>query len=226
MISALLPACVVAVETRGDDPADAASLFPEEAAVVARAVESRVREFAAVRACARSAMAALGVPPHPVLPGERGAPSWPDGVVGSMTHCAGFRAAALARSGDLASVGIDAEPHSPLPPGVLDVVSLRAERDRLAELAARDPAVHWDRLLFCAKEAVYKAWFPLTRRWLEFREADVELVRDAGAEPSGRLRARLLVPGPVVGGRVRGTFDGRWTVRDGIVACAVAVPHE
>src|SRR5262249_33599292 len=61
----------------------------------------------------------------------------------------------------------------------------------------------WDRLLFSAKESVYKAWFPLARRWLGFEEADVTL------DPAGRFTARLLVPGPVSG------FTGRWTVHNG-----------
>jgi 4'-phosphopantetheinyl transferase EntD len=27
-------------------------------------------------------------------------------------------------------------------------------------------------MLFCVKESVYEAWFPLTHRWLGFGEAD------------------------------------------------------
>ncbi|MCC2321223.1 4'-phosphopantetheinyl transferase family protein [Cellulomonas xiejunii] len=221
----LLPDSVVCVETYGDARPDGASLHPEEAVVAARFADRRRREFAAVRACARSAMATLGLPAHPVLPGERGAPSWPTGVVGSMTHCDGYRAAALARSEELASLGIDAEPHRPLPQGVLRLVSLPSERSRLAELAVREPAIHWDRLLFSAKESVYKAWFPLTGRWLDFSEADIEVGGDLTRAASGHFRARLLVPPPVVDGRPRGCFEGRWTVRQGLVASAVVVPH-
>lgn len=225
MIGELLPGTVVTVESYGDDPAGTAPLHPAEAEAVAHCGEGRRREFAEVRACARAAMTTLGVPPGPVLPGRRGAPVWPDGVVGSMTHCAGYRAAALARSADLASLGIDAEPHAALPDGVLAVVSSPAERARLERLAAREPGVHGDRLLFSAKESVYKAWFPLTHTWLDFTEADVEITSDRGPEPSGRFRARFLVPGPVVGGRALGHVDGRWVVRRGLVATAVAVPH-
>ncbi|MCT2590723.1 4'-phosphopantetheinyl transferase superfamily protein [Streptomyces sp. N2-109] len=229
MIDELLPESVVAVESRGDDEADHAPLYPEELAIVARAVEKRRREFGAVRACARRAMEKLGVPPQPVLPGERGAPCWPEGLVGSMTHCDGYRAAALARAADLASLGIDAEPHAPLPDGILPSVSLPAERERLTQLAVRQPAIHWDRLLFSAKESVYKAWFPLTGKWLDFTEADIEVHADPGptgpTAPHGRFRAELLVPGPLVGGRRLGHFDGRWTVGQGLVATAIGVPH-
>ncbi|MFC8594092.1 4'-phosphopantetheinyl transferase family protein [Streptomyces atroolivaceus] len=225
MIEDLLPDSVVAVEAFGDDEADQAALHPEEQAVVARAVEKRRREFATVRACARRAMEKLGVPPQPVLPGERGAPRWPEGLLGSMTHCDGYRAAALVCATDLAALGIDAEPHGPLPDGVLRAVALPAERERLATLSARHPAVHWDRLLFCAKESVYKAWFPLTGKWLGFEDADIEIHADHGTTPQGRIRAELLVPGPMTGARRLTHFEGRWTVRHGLVTAAVTVPH-
>ncbi|MBN0048676.1 4'-phosphopantetheinyl transferase superfamily protein [Streptomyces actuosus] len=232
MIEELLPASVAAVEARIDDDAavaaaDEALLHPEEAALVAQAVAKRRREFAAVRACARQAMEKLGVPPQPVLSGRRGAPRWPDGLTGSMTHCDGYCAAALVRTADLASLGIDAEPHGPLPEGVLPVVTLPAERDRLRRLSVARPDIHWDRLLFSAKESVYKAWFPLTGLWLDFSEADIDLWADPGFDVPGHggLRAELLVPGPTVDGRRVQTFEGRWTVRQGLVATAVPVPH-
>ncbi|GLP70771.1 4'-phosphopantetheinyl transferase [Streptomyces sp. TUS-ST3] len=225
MIGELLPDSVVAVETYGHDEPDNAALYPEEVALVARAVPKRRREFAVVRACARRAMEKLGVPPQPVLPGERGAPRWPAGLTGSMTHCDGYCAAALVRVTDLASLGIDAEPHGPLPEGVLESVSLPQERVRLRALATARPAIHWDRLLFSAKESVYKAWFPLTGKWLDFAEADIDILLDPGQPSGGSLRAELLVPGPLVGGERRGVLEGRWTVRGGLVATSVTVPH-
>jgi 4'-phosphopantetheinyl transferase EntD len=210
VIGDILPAAVAAVE-KFDDPPHA-MLFPQEQAVIARAVEKRRREFTTVRFCARAALAVLGLPPAPIVPGQRGAPGWPEGVVGSMTHCAGYRAAALAHARDVATIGIDAEVHEALPAGVLDLVSVPAERARLRRLAADEPGVCWDRLLFSAKESVYKAWYPLTRAWLDFAEADVVLER------SGQFTATLLVPGPVAG------FTGRWLVRDGLMLTAIAVP--
>ncbi|MEV5550568.1 4'-phosphopantetheinyl transferase superfamily protein [Streptomyces sp. NPDC052309] len=224
MIEELLPDTVVAVEAHGRDDTGHTPLYPEEAALVANAVAKRRREFTVVRSCARRAMEKLGVPPRPVLPGERGAPRWPDGLVGSMTHCDGYAAAALARATDLASLGIDAEPDGPLPDGVLSAVALPAEADRLRRLAAEHPAIHWDRLLFSAKESVYKAWFPLTGKWLDFAEADIEIRPDPDDRHGGTLRAALLVPGPLVGGRRRSHFEGRWTARQGLVATAVTVP--
>lgn len=231
MIEDLLPESVVAVEAFGEEGVREfgdALLYPQEEALLARAVDKRRREFTVVRACARRAMEKLGVPPQPLLPGERGAPQWPDGVEGSMTHCEDYCAAALVRTEDLASLGIDAEPHAPLPEGVMGSVCLPAEAERHARLTAERPDVHWDRLLFSAKESVYKAWFPLTRRWLGFHEADIDLTPGTpgpGTAPQGAFHARLLVPGPVVGGRRLDRFDGRWSVRRGLIATAVSVTH-
>ncbi|MFI9645351.1 4'-phosphopantetheinyl transferase [Streptomyces sp. NPDC052040] len=226
MIEELLPGSVAVVEAHGRDAlGDGVVLYPEEEAVVARAVEKRRREFRAARGCARQAMEKLGVAPAPVLPGERGAPRWPDGVIGSMTHCDGYCAAALAHPGDLVSLGIDAEPHDRLPEGVLEAVALPAEQTRLADLARSHPSVHWDRLLFSAKESVYKAWFPLTRKWLDFLEADIEIDPVSAPGAPGRFRVRLLVPGPVVDGHRIETFDGRWTVDRGLTSTAIAVPR-
>src|SRR3981081_2727213 len=78
-----------------DDPPDAV-LFPEEEAAISRAVEKRRRDFRTVRHCSRRALRELGVPPTAVVPGERRKPVWPPGVVGSLTHCTGYRAAAVA----------------------------------------------------------------------------------------------------------------------------------
>ena len=74
------------------------------------------------------------------------------------------------------SVGIDAEPHGVLPDGVLNAISLPVER---YEIGALPGGLHWDRILFCAKEATYKAWFPLTERWLGFEDAHITFDVDA-----------------------------------------------
>jgi 4'-phosphopantetheinyl transferase EntD len=220
VIEELLPGEVSAVEVYGDLPE--AVLFPEEEAVIARAVEKRRREFTAARACARAALARLGQPPVAILPGTRGAPQWPPGIVGSMTHCAGYRAAAVARASDMIAIGLDAEPDRSLPDGVLQVIALDEEHAGLRglqALACASPAPCWDRLLFSAKESVYKAWFPLTGRWLGFEEAAITF-----HPADGTFAARLLVPGPTLdGGQLTG-FSGRWLARDGLVLTAIAMP--
>ena len=217
MIEEILPPEVATAEAVDD--AAPAVLFPAEEAAIARAVPKRRSEFATGRACARAALAKLGLPPVPIVPGPRGAPQWPPGVTGSITHCAGYRASAVARLADVASLGLDAEPNAPLPDGVLERIAVAQERAWLPELAAAVPGVSWDRLLFCAKESVYKAWFPLTGRWLGFEQAAVTV------EPQSRtFTARLLEPAEACDGRRLAGFDGRWLVRDGLVLTAITVP--
>ena len=218
MIGDILPPGVAVEEAFGD--VAGVRLFPEEEAVIASAVAKRRGEFTTARACARAALARIGVPPVPIVPGVRGAPRWPPGVVGSITHCDGYRACAVARDTDIVTIGLDAEPHARLPDGVLGAVTSAAERARLADLAAARPGTCWDRILFCVKESVYKAWFPLTGRWLGFEDAAVDF------DPAGQaFTARLLVAGPVVNGQVLTGFDGRWLVGGGLIVTAIVIPR-
>jgi 4'-phosphopantetheinyl transferase EntD len=212
MIRDILPAAVAAAEAF-EDPADV-RLFPEEEALITRAVDKRRREFGTARTCARRALADLGRPPAPIVRGDNGAPVWPDGVVGSITHCAGYRGAAVAEAREIRTLGIDAEPHDRLSAEVLEVI---ARPEELAALGSMNGDLCWDRLLFSAKEAVYKAWFPLARTWLGFEGASLTF-GEPGTSGTGAFTARILVPGPVTG------FTGRWAVADGLLATAIAVP--
>jgi 4'-phosphopantetheinyl transferase EntD len=207
MIQTLVPGSACA-EMFGDVPES--TMFVSEAATVAGAVTERRREFGTVRYCARKALARIGAPAVPILPDGDGAPRWPAGVVGSITHCAGYRAVAVARSGELRGIGIDAEPHAPVPGDALELIAREEERTHLRALEDADPSLHWSRILFCAKEAVYKAWFPLTRRWLEFADLSTML------RPDGTFSARLRVAAPLD----LCSFRGRWAVAHGLIVAA------
>ncbi|MGN6676834.1 MAG: 4'-phosphopantetheinyl transferase family protein [Streptosporangiaceae bacterium] len=217
MLAELLPSAVEATEVFGNG-CDDGELLPAEEALVAGASVKRRREFTGVRVCARLALTRAGFQPAPILPGPAGAPQWPSGVVGSLTHCDGYRAAAVASVEAFAAIGIDAEPHAPLPDGVLAKVASESEQTALVGLARQAPEICWDRMIFSAKETVYKAWSPATGRWLGFTDAEVEL------DPGGAFTARLLVAGPIVGGRELTTYHGSWAVGRGVLVTAVTVP--
>lgn len=231
-MSALLPAGVAVVETYGDLPG--ATLLPGEGAAVARAVGSRRAEYATVRHCARRALAELGLPPAPILSGPKREPLWPAGVRGSLTHCAGYRAAALAHEDAIGSLGIDAEPHGPLTEGVFDLVTRPDERAGLDACAQAHPAIHWGRLLFSAKESVYKAWFPLTGSWLGFEDASLSFHLEEGAGAAGTGPALLTaagsftvglhVPAPGAGAPPLPAMSGRWRITGGLILTATVVP--
>jgi 4'-phosphopantetheinyl transferase EntD len=218
LLEQIVPAEVAVVEAFEDRPD--ATLFPEEEAFIANAVHKRRTEFATARACARAALSRLGEPPAPIIPGLRGAPQWPQGVAGSITHCAGYRAAAVARTRDVVTLGLDAEPDETLPHGVLDMIASVKERALLAGLAVTAPGVCWDRLLFSAKESVYKAWFPIAQSWLDFDQADISIDPQGGT-----FLARLLVPGPLVDGSPLTSLAGRWLAARNLVLTAIVVPR-
>jgi 4'-phosphopantetheinyl transferase EntD len=207
VIDEILPAAVASAVSFVD--VSEAELFAEELPLIARAVPRRRAEFTTGRACARRALAELGVAPTAILSGEQREPLWPDGTVGGITHCAGFCAAAVGRAVQYRSIGIDAELDEPLPDGILDLVSLPAERSQLE----RAGGVHLDRVLFSAKESVYKAWFPVARRWLDFDQAMIAL------KPDGTFDVRVLVEGPI------DWMRGRWLARDRLVLTAIVAPR-
>ena len=217
MIEQLLPHGVVAVEAFEDVPGDLS--FPGEESFVLNAVESRRHEFITARRCARDALVRLGYAPVPIRAGPRREPLWPAGLVGSITHTAGYRAAAVASQRMLASIGIDTEQHDKLPDGVADAVTVPGEPEMLAALSRAFPATHWGRLLFSAKESVYKAWYPLTGRRLGFEDARLAI------DPAGTFIAKLLVDGARTdGGPPLVELRGRFVVEGGFVATAVTVP--
>ncbi len=201
-----------------EDPADLEPL-PEEEPLIERSVPKRRNEFVTVRHCARVAMQHLGLPPAPILKGEKGDPRWPDGVVGSLTHTQGYRGAVVARATVVRSVGIDAEPHDVLPDRVLEAISLPAERYEIAGLPG---GLHWDRILFCAKEATYKAWYPMTQRWLGFEDAHITFGIDSSGT-AGEFLSRILIDPAARSGPPLRELSGRWSVAGGLAITAIVL---
>ena len=181
-LDSLFPSGVAVVLRR--QPGDPADLLPGEAAAVANARSKRINEFAAGRACARQALATFGVAGFALLAAPDRQPLWPAGFVGSITHTAGFCAAAVVPCSKIAALGLDSE-RTGAP--TLDIWPTLCRPDELAWVDSlpseqRPPAVT---LIFSAKEAVYKCQYPITHQWLDFHDLRIE-VPDWG-EPRGRF---------------------------------------
>lgn len=206
MIEMVVPPTAVARCASGDPPVP--SPAEAERAALGSVCASRRRDFRVVRGCAREALRVLGYPAVPILSGPDREPIWPAGVVGSLTHCAGYWAAAVGRDTELRGLGIDAEPAVPLPAGVRAKV---VSPDEAAHLATLDSVV------FSAKESVFKAWFPLTGAWLGFADVSLSL---CGDDTAGEFRADLIIEPPLVDGVPLAAFAGRYAVARGLVVTA------
>jgi len=163
-----------------DPRAEADGLLPEELAHIARAVPKRKREFAAGRRAARVALAKLGQGPQPILAAPSRAPVWPEGFIGSISHCDDICIAICAHLTRFTSLGCDVEELAPMSDAVAEAVTTPRERDWLKTQDALQP-VH----VFSAKEALYKALFPVTARMTGF--ADVTILPDGAGGVFGEL---------------------------------------
>ena len=81
--------------------------------------------------------------------------------------------------------------------------------------------LHWDRILFCAKEATYKAWFPLTKRWLGFEDAHITFEADSAT--TGAFVSRILIDPEALSGPPLTALNGRWSVERGLVLTAIVL---
>ena len=215
-LATILPAGAVGVElTEGENEDFTARLLAGEGVAIEDASPGRRREFAAGRECARRALRALGLEGVSLPVGANGAPVWPDGVVGSITHKGAYRAAAVARSRDLAGLGIDAEIDARLPEGVLETIASARELDHVERLLAKRPGTHWDRLLFSAKEAAVKAAGPIERRAAGIRR--IAVCFDHAADS---FAATLPSDAETDGTGV--PVEGRWVQRSGLLLVAAS----
>ena len=198
------------IETEEVDPHTVqAGLLKSEAALVEGSAQTRVEQFTAGRVCSRVALGRLGVAATtPILRGEDRAPIWPPGFIGSISHTDTWCAAAVARTEDVRSLGIDLESSTPLKEALLKRVCTPKERDWLHTLPA--PGVT-GKILFSAKEAVYKCQYPLSKQFLGFHAVEIDL-GDESFEGVFRQEAGCFKPGDVI--------SGRYLVEEGLVATA------
>ena len=214
-LQALYPAGVIAAEMR--EPGEPSSLYPEEAEYVRRAVPKRVQEFAAGRACARRALAEVGIDDFVLHMAPDRRPLWPDSVIGSITHTTGFCAAVAARRSHLMAIGIDSEVVGKASPDIWSTICGPEETAWHSSLSAHQQAAAVT-LLFSAKEAFYKCQYPLTGEWLDFHDLYVEPLDWGMASASFVTRAtrprefEKFAAGPIV---------GRYLFHEGFVTAAV-----
>jgi 4'-phosphopantetheinyl transferase EntD len=202
------------------EPGDTGLLLPEEAAHLGRAVPKRMQEFAAGRLCARRALAEFGMPDFPIRAAQDRQPIWPDSMVGSITHTAGFCAAAVAERRSIQALGLDSEvvgdvkaeiwPHICLPDEIAWIQSLPASEQA--------PAVT---LIFSAKEAFYKCQYPLVRERLDFHDVRIEA-------PTSDASAGIFLVHPTrsvaIAAYASPPLQGRYLFHESLVTTGINIP--
>ncbi len=198
------------IETEEVDPHSVGGgLLTAEREAVEGAASSRIEQYTAGRVCSRLALSRFGVAATtPIVRGEDRAPIWPEGFVGSITHTDTWCAAAVGRKESLRSVGIDLEPAIPLKEALWRRVCTTGERERLRALPNSGLM---GKILFSAKESVYKCQYPLTSQFLGFHAVEVE-VGDGEFRAVFRQAAGEFEPGD--------EMNGKYLVEGGLVASA------
>ncbi len=153
-----------------DPTAEQPNLMPAEMAATEGMVPKRLREFSAGRYAARLAMRAIGQSVRPILMGADRAPIWPEGLRGSIAHC-DSACVAVVTSGD-ETVGVDIEPDLPLEADLIEVITTVDERERLQARPIAERGL-LARKLFCAKEAVYKVQYPISKEMFDFHTLNI-----------------------------------------------------
>jgi enterobactin synthetase component D len=186
------------------------SLHEDERAFAQTLAPGRRPSWIAGRLALRAAIGELGLSPGAILATDRGAPTLPDGVQGSISHkrTLAIGLAAL-RTADT-RLGVDLEVDAALR---VDIARRVLRPDELATLTDVSPEIRQREVLLrlSAKEAIYKALDPFVRRHVSFQEAEIHLQDDGTTHASLFLTSN---EGPY-------TVDVRWLA----IAPASLGPH-
>lgn len=167
-------------------------LKPEEKSSLPANNAKRLDASGAARELSRQILAKIGFSNFSVLRAPTGEPVWPDGVVGSLAHDDEMAVAVIGRSKDYLGVGIDVETAVPLPGDIISLV--RTPEDICGQYDSSPLA---DRILFCVKEAVYKAVYPLDRIILNYDDICVDLSKGLANTATRKINLNIFVESKV-----------------------------
>jgi 4'-phosphopantetheinyl transferase EntD len=201
----------------GGSPLDLSEpLADTEVTAIRNARPIRIVQFRAGRHHARRAVAKLGIEYVTLPRGRSGAPIWPRGIVGSISHCGSYAAAVAARQADIMTIGIDVEDAPPLD-GEMSALVCHPEEIRPFSATALTRSL--PNIIFSVKESIYKAYWPVTESFLDFHDLLVQLDIEHRA-----FNAELVnLSRPALFGQRR--FAGRFDCSHSLTFAATVVPR-
>lgn len=160
----------IAFVTLGPDDLPSATLLPDERSLLSdQAVPKRIKEFTLGRTAARQALKKLGITDSVAIGrGAKREPLWPEGIVGSITHSKDIAMAAVAKKQHVRALGIDLEKSSRK--SSIDISEKIALPSELDWIAGSDLRLM---MLFSAKEALFKAIFPIYGDYFWHHQAEL-----------------------------------------------------
>ena len=179
-------------------------LWPEEKIKTDGFAPERLQTFSAGRYCARKAMELMGCPAMPILVGDDRAPVWPAGISGSISHTQGLAGALVCSTSDHPSIGLDIERRAAVDRSLWDILFDEQELQFIASAAVPDDLAT---LFFSLKESYYKMQYPLTQRFLDFRDVRIEYgpegvqikrLRSLPEAAPGHRTGHLFTPGFII----------------------------
>ena len=174
-----LPEALFPPQTRSEfssQPPQQIDLPPAEAKAAQSMSAKRLHEFAHGRTCARLALAKLGAAKCPIPVGDNRAPIWPDGFVGSISHAGEYATAVVALKAECRALGVDLEPREPLDEKLLPMI---CRPEEISQSRRSEEELIFAKILFSAKECVYKCVWPTILRFIEFHEIEIQLDTEA-----------------------------------------------
>ncbi len=159
---------------------DSTVLFPEELTLLEGASNKRQREFCAGRYCAHNLLEILGYANQPILKDKCGAPIWPEGITGSISHSGNVAVAIASAHGVIRSVGIDIQKRlKPFPFNIIHKLYRAEEMGAFLKI----PSISLDLYsysVFSAKESVFKCCYMVFDYFLSFSDIVIELDLEKG----------------------------------------------
>ncbi|MGK5095128.1 4'-phosphopantetheinyl transferase superfamily protein [Deltaproteobacteria bacterium TL4] len=159
------------------NPSSPCAVLPEELECIQQVTSVKRRwEFILGRHCAHQALGEGAGPPPPILKDPKTRePLWPAPFIGSITHAEDWGAAAVGRKSWIRGVGLDIESvQREINPRIERIICVDQEREWLSTFSGAEKD-YYLKLIFSAKESIFKCFYPQSRVYLGFHDACVTL---------------------------------------------------
>jgi len=147
-------------------------LKPNEFETIHKASDKRKFEFSTGRWCAKKILAGYGLGDITILSGKNREPNWPEGFVGSISHCKDLCGAVVANNKTIKSIGFDVETRKELKNDIARIVCTNSEKKwiRKQTFSTYNNLII---LLFSLKESVYKCVYQNQKIKLSFKDVTI-----------------------------------------------------